>query len=251
MPRQLYAPQPEALWSSSGEEAPPIPRRDLLPPGKHSPVHAGFIDWAADIPTPSAEPVAPPPQPPQAPPRADDFAWAPHRPPPRHAGRTRRADPHAAPAAGFRSVRRQTRGTSLPPRRPRRSYREPQPAQPQPPAPTAPGDARDLGGRVRAALRQGRRPLAGGAGLAGSRRLRRAARRADAARRRRAQAAARRPRREQAHRPQRQPDDDPGAGQQPAEILADRRRRAAAHLRTAQERLSRRAARLRRELHAT
>lgn len=75
-----YAPQPEALWSPTGEEAPPAPRRDFMPPGKHSPVHASFIDWAADIPAPSAEPA--PPLPPLPPQRPDDFAWAPVQPPP-------------------------------------------------------------------------------------------------------------------------------------------------------------------------
>lgn len=74
------APQPEALWSPTGEEAPPVARRDFMPPGKHSPVHAGFIDWATDIPTPSSEPAAPLPSP--APQRPDDFAWAPYQPPP-------------------------------------------------------------------------------------------------------------------------------------------------------------------------
>jgi type VI secretion system protein ImpI len=127
-----YAPQPEALWSSTGEEAPPSPRRDFMPPGKHSPVHAGFIDWAADIPTPSAEPVAPTPQPPQAPPRADDFAWAPHRPPP--------AVP-VEPVAPIPTPRRpQASDPSAPSPwdepapSPAPSYRE-APAQSQPPAP--------------------------------------------------------------------------------------------------------------------
>ncbi|MFA6968849.1 type VI secretion system-associated FHA domain protein TagH [Bosea sp. (in: a-proteobacteria)] len=79
-----FAPQPESLWSSSGDEAPPIPRRDLLPPNKHRPVHDGFIDWAADIPTPTAEPVAPPPPAPAfpPPPGGEDFAWAPYQAPP-------------------------------------------------------------------------------------------------------------------------------------------------------------------------
>jgi hypothetical protein len=37
--------------------APPIPRRDMLPPGNSaSPVHAGFIDWATDIPGLSISP---------------------------------------------------------------------------------------------------------------------------------------------------------------------------------------------------
>ncbi|RDJ24968.1 type VI secretion system-associated FHA domain protein TagH [Bosea caraganae] len=77
------APQPESLWDSGGGEAPPIPRRDLLPPNKLRPVHPGFIDWAADIPAPGAgafEPSPPPSQP--QPQRPDDFAWAPYQTPP-------------------------------------------------------------------------------------------------------------------------------------------------------------------------
>lgn len=74
-------PQPESLWDASGEEAPPIPRRDLLPPHKLRPVHPGFIDWAADIPAPGAAP-APRPAPPPTPQRPDDFAWAPYQLPP-------------------------------------------------------------------------------------------------------------------------------------------------------------------------
>jgi type VI secretion system protein ImpI len=75
--------QPESLWAPSEEAAPPIPRRDLMPPNYARPVHAGFIDWAADIPTPSAEPP-PPPAPDWSPPpaRADEFAWAPLQPQP-------------------------------------------------------------------------------------------------------------------------------------------------------------------------
>lgn len=78
-----YAAQPEALWASSEEAAPPIPRRDLMPPNHAKPVHAGFIDWAADIPAPSAEPSPPPARdwsPPPA--RSDEFAWAPLQPQP-------------------------------------------------------------------------------------------------------------------------------------------------------------------------
>lgn len=78
----VSAAQSESLWSSSGDEAPPIPRRDLLPPSRHRPVHDGFIDWAADIPTPTAEPVAPLPPLPTPHPRSDDFAWAPYQEPP-------------------------------------------------------------------------------------------------------------------------------------------------------------------------
>ena len=81
-PAPAYAPQPDQLWSSAGDEAPPIPRRDFLPPGKHSPVHAGFIDWATDIPAPSAAPVAPTPPLSHTAQPAEDFAWAPYQPPP-------------------------------------------------------------------------------------------------------------------------------------------------------------------------
>lgn len=75
-----FAAPPEQLWSSSGDEAPPIPRRDLLPPNRHRPVHDGFIDWAADIPTPGAASMPPPADAPSRP-SADDFAWAPEQPP--------------------------------------------------------------------------------------------------------------------------------------------------------------------------
>ena len=79
-------PPGQSLWDGNGDEAPPIARRDLMPPHKYKPVHAGFIDWAADTPTPadtappSFTPSAPPPTP--APPRQDDLAWAPYQPPP-------------------------------------------------------------------------------------------------------------------------------------------------------------------------
>lgn len=82
-PPPLYAAQPESLWAPSEEAAPPIPRRDLMPPSHARPVHAGFIDWATDIPAPSAEPAPPPAQdwsPPAV--RTDDFAWAPLQPSP-------------------------------------------------------------------------------------------------------------------------------------------------------------------------
>jgi type VI secretion system protein ImpI len=73
-------PQPDSLWDAGGGEAPPIPRRDLLPPNKLRPVHPGFIDWAADIPAPGA-PLSEPGPPPAAQ-RPDDFAWAPYQAPP-------------------------------------------------------------------------------------------------------------------------------------------------------------------------
>lgn len=74
------APQPDSLWDAGGDEAPPIPRRDLLPPNKLRPVHPGFIDWAADIPAPGAPTGEP--GPPPTPQRPDDFAWAPYQAPP-------------------------------------------------------------------------------------------------------------------------------------------------------------------------
>lgn len=77
-------PPGESLWDSNGDEAPPIARRDLIPPQKYQPVHAPFIDWAADIPTPSepAQVYAAPPAPPPQPSRPDDLAWAPYQAPP-------------------------------------------------------------------------------------------------------------------------------------------------------------------------
>ncbi|WP_186419125.1 type VI secretion system-associated FHA domain protein TagH [Bosea sp. CS1GBMeth4] len=74
-------PPGESLWDSNGDEAPPIARRDLMPPQKYQPVHAPFIDWAADIPAPSEEPPAysPGPVPPS---RPDELAWAPYQAPP-------------------------------------------------------------------------------------------------------------------------------------------------------------------------
>jgi type VI secretion system protein ImpI len=83
--RAAMPPPPgESLWDSNGDEAPPIARRDLIPPQKYQPVHAPFIDWAADIPTPSesAQVYAAPPAPPPQPSRPDDLAWAPYQPPP-------------------------------------------------------------------------------------------------------------------------------------------------------------------------
>ncbi|MBX9908150.1 MAG: type VI secretion system-associated FHA domain protein TagH, partial [Beijerinckiaceae bacterium] len=75
-------PRPEQIWDATEEAPPPIPRRDLMPPKHHSPVHAGFIDWAADIPAPVEH--SPPAQAPLAfaPAPADDFAWAPAQPAP-------------------------------------------------------------------------------------------------------------------------------------------------------------------------
>lgn len=81
-PVQAPAPDPDSLWSASGDVAPPIPRRDLLPPSRHRPVHDGFIDWAADIPAPAAAPAPAPPPPVAPPPSGDDFAWAPYQAPP-------------------------------------------------------------------------------------------------------------------------------------------------------------------------
>lgn len=85
-PPPPYAASPESLWAPSGDAAPPIARRDLMPPSHAKPVHASFIDWAADIPTLAADPaspVAPPhgwPAPAPSPPQGDDFAWAPLQP---------------------------------------------------------------------------------------------------------------------------------------------------------------------------
>lgn len=86
-PPPPYAANPESLWAPSEEAAPPIPRRDLMPPSHAKPVHASFIDWAADIPAPDAAPTPPPRAPvwtpaPQPPPQGDDFAWAPMQPAP-------------------------------------------------------------------------------------------------------------------------------------------------------------------------
>ncbi len=68
------------LWASTGDEAPPIPRKDLLPPSKLRPVKADFIDWASDIPTPAAGPAqAAPPERQGAP---ENWDWAPHQPKP-------------------------------------------------------------------------------------------------------------------------------------------------------------------------
>lgn len=82
-PPPPYAAQPESLWAPSEDAAPPIARRDLMPPNHAKPVHAGFIDWAADIPAPSTDPAPPPARdwsPSAA--RNDEFAWAPLQPQP-------------------------------------------------------------------------------------------------------------------------------------------------------------------------
>ncbi|MGX5734127.1 type VI secretion system-associated FHA domain protein TagH [Bosea thiooxidans] len=89
-PPPPHAAQPESLWTPSEEAAPPIPRRDLMPPSHAKPVHASFIDWAADIPAPDAAPAPPrsavwpaaPAPVPQSQPQGDDFAWAPMQPAP-------------------------------------------------------------------------------------------------------------------------------------------------------------------------
>jgi type VI secretion system protein ImpI len=74
--------RPEQIWEATEEAPPPIPRRDLLPPKHHSPVHAGFIDWAADIPVPVEQrPPTPAPMG-LSPAPAEDFAWAPAQPVP-------------------------------------------------------------------------------------------------------------------------------------------------------------------------
>jgi type VI secretion system protein ImpI len=83
--RPAMPPPPgESLWDSNGDEAPPIARRDLIPPQKYQPVHAPFIDWAADIPTPAEPAQVYAPQPAAPPPssRPDDLAWAPYQAPP-------------------------------------------------------------------------------------------------------------------------------------------------------------------------
>ncbi|RXT55230.1 hypothetical protein B6S44_11510 [Bosea sp. Tri-44] len=83
--RSAMPPPPgDSLWESNGDEAPPIARRDLIPPQKYQPVHAPFIDWAADIPTPGepAQAYAPQPATPPPSPRPDELAWAPYQAPP-------------------------------------------------------------------------------------------------------------------------------------------------------------------------
>jgi type VI secretion system protein ImpI len=119
-----FSAQPQSLWSSSGDEAPPIPRRDLLPPSRHRPVHDGFIDWAADLPTPTTEPApAMPPLPTPALPTpqqgGDDFAWAPYQAPPA---------PQVEPAAAIPTPRRPITA-DLPPGDP---WGEPAGAEPAP-----------------------------------------------------------------------------------------------------------------------
>ena len=81
-PVQDAAADAGSLWSASLEAAPPIPRRDLLPPSRHRPVHDGFIDWAADIPAPASPPPSVAPLSPPPAPAGDDFAWAPYQAPP-------------------------------------------------------------------------------------------------------------------------------------------------------------------------
>jgi type VI secretion system protein ImpI len=127
----VFAAQPESLWSSSGDEAPPIPRRDLLPPSRHRPVHDGFIDWAADIPTPTADPVAPLPPLPTPQPRGDDFAWAPYQEPP---------PPAVEPVAPIPTPRRPITA-ELPPGDPWGESATAEPAPPPPPQPMAPPPA--------------------------------------------------------------------------------------------------------------
>lgn len=133
----------EGLWDANGDEAPPVARRDLMPPQKYKPVHAGFIDWAADIPSPT-EALPPtftpsPAPPPAAPPRQDDFAWAPYQPPP---------TPEPEPIAPIPTPRRPSSGApggdpwgeapAAPPARPSFDAPYEPPPRPQAPPPAAP-----------------------------------------------------------------------------------------------------------------
>ncbi|MCR4520880.1 MULTISPECIES: type VI secretion system-associated FHA domain protein TagH [Bosea] len=128
-----YAAQPESLWAPSEEAAPPIPRRDLMPPNHARPVHAGFIDWAADIPAPSAEPAPPPPARDWSAPaaRTDEFAWAPLQPQPL---------PPEEPAAPIPTPRRPPAGSpasASPWDEPTEDTVPSEPAAEPPPAPAA------------------------------------------------------------------------------------------------------------------
>ncbi|TCR64322.1 type VI secretion system-associated FHA domain protein TagH [Bosea sp. BK604] len=135
-PAYAPAPQPESLWDSGGDEAPPIPRRDLLPPNKLRPVHPGFIDWAADIPAPGASVPEPSPPPSFQPQQPDDFAWAPYQPPPVAEPEpiapipTPRRPPASAPAAAD--------PWNDPPAASPHPAPEPEPFEPPPPAPARP-----------------------------------------------------------------------------------------------------------------
>lgn len=139
----LSAPQPESLWEASGDEAPPIPRRDLLPPHKLKPVHPGFIDWAADIPAPGAAAAAPA-QPP-TPQRPDDFAWAPYQPPPAPEPEPlapiptpRRPTVPAAPAGDPWNEPPAAAPAAIPQPEPYEPPPAPAPARPQPQSPAGP-----------------------------------------------------------------------------------------------------------------
>lgn len=74
---RAHASGPGDLWEASEEAAPPVPRRDLMPPGHARPVHDSFIDWAADIPAGAAPPHAPVSPAPAA--QGEDFAWTPQQ----------------------------------------------------------------------------------------------------------------------------------------------------------------------------
>ena len=145
-------PPAESLWDGNGDEAPPIARRDLMPPQKYRPVHAGFIDWAADIPTPEEtgrQAFAPQPEPPAtaappAPSRQDEMAWAPYQPPPVPAADpiapipTPRRPPGPLPAADPWS--------EAPPAGPLPAFEPPfpPPAPPRPPPPSAAATAGEI-----------------------------------------------------------------------------------------------------------
>ena len=142
-PPPPYTAQPDSLWAPSEEAAPPIPRRDLMPPSHARPVHAGFIDWATDIPAPSAEPAPPPAQdwaPPAA--RTDDFAWAPLQPSPAPAQEpvvampTPRRPPASSPADA--NPWDEPAEDPVPPETP--AEPPPVPAVPPPPAPAFPAE---------------------------------------------------------------------------------------------------------------
>lgn len=118
-PPPARASDPEALWGGSDGAVPPIARRDLMPPIHAKPVHAPFIDWAADIPAPAAAIGEP------APSAAEpDFAWAPLQPKP---------IPAEPPPAPIPTPRRPTAGT--PPANP---WTDAEPAAVQQPSPIPP-----------------------------------------------------------------------------------------------------------------
>ena len=119
----------EDLWSPVGESAPPIDPKQLKAPRDLQPVHADFLDWAIDVPSPYPAPSPPSPRAgrdaaPWDPPSGTNEAnWTPSAPkPPPSPRASREPSPWDAAPASAREEDASWQG----------------PPKPLPPAPEAP-----------------------------------------------------------------------------------------------------------------